>query len=65
MADGGRTCSAGWARRDARTAPVAVLRLHDTFAMKTAVIPQVRVEPKLRADLDAVLLPGETLTEFV
>ncbi|MFN7724032.1 MAG: YlcI/YnfO family protein, partial [Rubrivivax sp.] len=33
--------------------------------MKTAVIPQVRVEPKLRADLDAVLLPGETLTEFV
>jgi hypothetical protein len=33
--------------------------------MKTAVIPQVRVEPELRADLDAVLLPGETLTEFV
>ena len=33
--------------------------------MKTAVIPQVRVEPKLRADLDAVLLPGETLTDFV
>lgn len=33
--------------------------------MKTAVIPQVRVEPALRADLDSVLLPGETLTEFV
>jgi len=33
--------------------------------MKTAVIPQVRVEPKLRADLDSVLLPGETLTDFV
>lgn len=33
--------------------------------MKTAVIPQVRVEPGLRADLDAVLLPGETLTDFV
>lgn len=33
--------------------------------MKTAVIPQVRVEPELRADLDSVLLPGETLTEFV
>ena len=33
--------------------------------MKTAVIPQVRVEPELRADLDAVLLPGETLTDFV
>jgi hypothetical protein len=33
--------------------------------MKTAVIPQVRVEPQLRADLDAALLPGETLTDFV
>ncbi len=33
--------------------------------MKTAVIPQVRVEPELRADLDSVLLPGETLTAFV
>jgi hypothetical protein len=33
--------------------------------MKTAVIPQVRVEPKLRADLDSVLMPGETLTDFV
>ncbi|MFN7724664.1 MAG: YlcI/YnfO family protein [Rubrivivax sp.] len=33
--------------------------------MKTAVIPQVRVEPALRAELDAVLLPGETLTGFV
>jgi hypothetical protein len=33
--------------------------------MKTAVIPQVRVEPELRADLDAALLPGETLSEFV
>ena len=33
--------------------------------MKTAVIRQIRVEPALRADLDAVLLPGETLTDFV
>jgi hypothetical protein len=33
--------------------------------MKTAVIPQVRVEPELRAALDSVLLPGETLTDFV
>lgn len=33
--------------------------------MKTAVIPQIRVEPELRADLDSVLLPGETLTDFV
>lgn len=32
--------------------------------MKTAVIPQVRVEPELRADLDSVLLPGETVSDF-
>jgi len=33
--------------------------------MKTAVIPQVRVEPELRAQLEAVLGDNETLTEFV
>ena len=33
--------------------------------MKTAVIPQVRVEPELRADLESVLGKGETLSEFV
>lgn len=33
--------------------------------MKTAVIPQIRVEPELRAELEAVLVPGETLTAFV
>ena len=42
-----------------------VVRSHYNQNMKTAVIPQVRVEPQLRADLDSVLLPGETLTEFV
>ena len=42
-----------------------VVQMHYSGAMKTAVIPQVRVEPELRADLDSVLLPGETLTEFV
>ena len=41
------------------------MRSHYNFWMKTAVIPQVRVEPELRADLDSVLLPGETLTDFV
>lgn len=35
------------------------------FSMKPAVIPQIRVEPELRADLDSVLLLGETLTDFV
>ncbi len=33
--------------------------------MKNAVIPQVRVEAELRASLDAVLRPGESLTDFV
>jgi hypothetical protein len=33
--------------------------------MKTAVIPQIRVEPELRAELELVLNRGETLTEFV
>lgn len=33
--------------------------------MKTAVIPQIRVEPELRAELESVLRHGETLTEFV
>jgi hypothetical protein len=42
-----------------------VVRSHYIVGMKTAVIPQVRVEPELRADLDSVLLPGETLTDFV
>lgn len=41
------------------------MQTHYIRGMKTAVIPQVRVEPELRADLDSVLLPGETLTEFV
>ena len=31
--------------------------------MKTAVIPQIRVEPELLADLASVLKRGETLTE--
>ena len=33
--------------------------------MKSAVIPQIRVEAELRADLESVLRQGETLTDFV
>jgi Arc/MetJ-type ribon-helix-helix transcriptional regulator len=33
--------------------------------MKSAVIPQVRVEPELRAELEAILQEGETLSQFV
>ena len=42
-----------------------VVRLHYDVAIKDAVIPQIRVETELRASLDAVLRPGETLTDFV
>ena len=33
--------------------------------MKSAVIPQVRVEPQLREELESVLREGETLSGFV
>ena len=33
--------------------------------MKTAVIPQVRVGSELRAELDSMLLPGESIADFV
>ena len=33
--------------------------------MKTATIPSIRVEPDLRAELEAVLADGETLLQFV
>jgi len=36
-----------------------------TSPMKSAVIPQIRVEPELRAELESVLRQGETLTDFV
>ena len=34
-------------------------------AMKSAVIPEVRVDAQLRSDLQSVLNEGETLWEFV
>ncbi len=33
--------------------------------MKTATIPSVRVEPELRAQVEALLGEGETVSEFV
>ena len=46
--------------------PEAVVRMHYTLKHEDRChSPKFRVEPELRADLDAVLLPGETLTEFV
>jgi len=36
-----------------------------TAIMKTSTIPSVRVEPEFRAEIEAVLTEGETLSEFV
>lgn len=33
--------------------------------MKTATLPSLRVEPEFRAEVEAVLDDGETLSEFV
>jgi len=33
--------------------------------MKTAQLPPVRVEPTVRAEIESVLLEGESLSEFV
>jgi predicted transcriptional regulator len=39
--------------------------MHYSRGMKTAVIPQVRVEPELRAQLEEVLAADEALSDFV
>ena len=44
---------------------MSVTQTQYTARMKTAVIPQIRVEPALRAELESVLKQGETLTDFV
>ena len=43
----------------------SVTQTQYTSLMKTAVIPQIRVEPEFRAELESVLNEGETLTDFV
>jgi hypothetical protein len=35
------------------------------LTMKTATFPPLRVEPKLRRDVERLLAPGETLSTFV
>ena len=48
------------------TRPIAgVTQTQYPASMKSAVIPQIRVEPELRAELESVLKQGETLTDFV
>lgn len=36
-----------------------------TACMKTTTIPSIRVEPDFRAEVEAVLAEGETLSQFV
>jgi hypothetical protein len=34
-------------------------------SMRTATFPPIRVEPEVRAEVEAVLREGETLTQFI
>ena len=38
---------------------------YDSPSMKTSTLPPVRVEPKLRAEVEALLDEGESLSDFV
>lgn len=42
-----------------------VAQMRYSGEMKTATIPSVRVEPEFRTAVEAVLVEGETLSEFV
>jgi len=37
----------------------------ETRAVKTSTLPPLRVSPELRAEAEAVLVPGESLSSFV
>ncbi len=49
----------------AATLRMFVAHLHYNMCMKTATIPAVRVEPEFRAEMEAVLADGESMSEFV
>jgi Arc/MetJ-type ribon-helix-helix transcriptional regulator len=51
-------------RRRSRLSAI-VAQLHYNRCMKTATIPAVRVEPEFRAEMEAVLADGESMSEFV
>jgi hypothetical protein len=42
-----------------------VARLLYTAAMRSATFPPIRVEPKVRSEVEAVLREGESLTQFI
>ena len=47
------------------TAVSNVAQLRYTEGVKTTTIPSIRVEPDFRAEVEAVLAEGETLSQFV
>lgn len=51
--------------RDATSGQGDVAQLRYTAPMKTTTIPSIRVEPDFRAEVEAVLAEGETLSQFV
>ena len=54
------------AERDAGAAHITfVARLLYSLAMRSATFPPIRVEPEVRAEVEAVLREGETLTQFI
>jgi len=60
-----RRCSRGPFARRAAWSHAHATQMHYACLMKSAVIPQVRVEPELRAAIEAVLAEGESLSSFV
>lgn len=46
-------------------AAVDVARLLYTSKMRSATFPPIRVEPEVRAEVEAVLREGESLTQFI
>lgn len=42
-----------------------VARVLYSQAMRSATFPPIRVEPEVRAEVEAVLREGETLTQFI
>ncbi len=68
--EGQRACA--WAARfDGGGAPAAwrriagVARLLYIQPMRSATFPPIRVEPEVRAEVEAVLREGESLTQFI
>ena len=45
--------------------PSPVARLLYTELMRSATFPPIRVEPEVRAEVEAVLREGESLTQFI